>query len=130
MAALCHPGRYAVGWWEAGVVKVLEGKVSNEGRVVIPIDIRHSMGLAAGDRVQFVLADDGEVRLVTARSLAHALWARNTGGDAVDTGELVRAVREAGERGAVDAWADDDLPSAPSGASSHDDVLSTLFPDR
>ena len=111
-------------------MKVLEGKVSNEGRVVIPIDIRHSMGLAAGDRVQFVLADDGEVRLVTPRSLAHAVWARNTGGDAVDTGELVRAVHETSESRAEergDPW-DDDLPASPSAEHSDDSVLSVLFP--
>jgi AbrB family looped-hinge helix DNA binding protein len=108
------------------VARVLEGKVSPEGRVSIPAAVRHALGLEAGDRVQFLLEGD-TVRLVTARSLAESVWAHNTGGDAVDAGELVRAVREREDRS--NDW--DEHPLDAGSASrdqGEDDVLALLFP--
>jgi AbrB family looped-hinge helix DNA binding protein len=107
------------------MTKLLDSKVSAEGRVSIPSGIRHRLGLQPGDRVQFLVDDDGDVRLVTARSLAAEVWARNTGGDTVDTGTVVREAREADERA---NRLDDDEPfdTAP---SSGDDVLAALFPE-
>jgi AbrB family looped-hinge helix DNA binding protein len=51
-------------------------KVTPEGRVLIPAAIRRHLGVAAGDRVRFELTD-GNVRLVSARSLAEQVWAAN-----------------------------------------------------
>ena len=102
---------------------VLGGKVSAEGRIVIPADIRNRLGLAAGDRVQF-LVDDAGVRLVTARTLAAEVWANNIGGDAADPVDLVREARAASDR--ESRW-DDEPAETPSG--SGDDVLAMLFPD-
>jgi AbrB family looped-hinge helix DNA binding protein len=109
----------------AQVAKVQESKVSAEGRVSIPADIRHALGLQAGDRVQFVL-DGATVRLVTARSLAESVWSHNTGGDACDAGEVIREVREAeedrpGER--------EDQPLDPGPPDDdQDEFLAALFP--
>jgi AbrB family looped-hinge helix DNA binding protein len=103
---------------------MLESKVSAEGRVSIPADIRHRLGLQPGDRVQFVLDEDG-VRLVTARSLAEAVWARNTGGDALDAGEVIRATREADDHGTDRE--DRPLDTGPSTAGE-DEFLASLFP--
>ncbi|GAA1808154.1 AbrB/MazE/SpoVT family DNA-binding domain-containing protein [Planosporangium flavigriseum] len=104
--------------------KILESKVSAEGRISIPADIRHRLGLQPGDRVQFLLDEDG-VRLVTARSLAEAVWARNTGGDALDAGEAIRAAREADDRGTDRD--DRPLDAGPTDAEE-DKVLASLFP--
>jgi AbrB family looped-hinge helix DNA binding protein len=68
-------------------------RVSPEGRVVIPAEVRRHLGVSGGDLVQFVMLEDGHVELVTPRMLAVALWANNHGGDALDSTELVRAER-------------------------------------
>jgi AbrB family looped-hinge helix DNA binding protein len=72
----------------------IDTKVSNEGRVVIPAAVRSVLGVAPGDRVRFVV-EDGEVKIVTAQSLLHAVWANNHGGDAGDAVADVRASRRA-----------------------------------
>ena len=70
----------------------LDTKVSPEGRVVIPIEIRRALEVAGGGRVRFVL-EDGQVSVVSSRTLAVALWANNHGGDAGDSVADVRAAR-------------------------------------
>jgi AbrB family looped-hinge helix DNA binding protein len=106
------------------MAKVLESKLSTEGRVSIPADVRHRLGLEPGDRVQF-LVDDMGVRLVTARTLAEEVWVRNTGGDAADAVDLVDAARQA-TADRTDRWADGPAEDAPAG--SGDAVLAVLFP--
>jgi AbrB family looped-hinge helix DNA binding protein len=73
---------------------VLASRVSPEGRVVIPVEIRRRLGVAPGDQVQFVMREDGLVELVTARMLAELVWANNHGGDALDSTEVVRGERQ------------------------------------
>ncbi|UZN03529.1 AbrB/MazE/SpoVT family DNA-binding domain-containing protein [Cellulomonas sp. S1-8] len=94
------------------------GTVNKQGRVVIPAEVRAALALEAGDRVEFVVEDDG-VRLVTARAAAMAVWANNTGGDAGDSTAKVRAARtedqrleEAGFNRSTPAPADLDLSAA------------------
>jgi AbrB family looped-hinge helix DNA binding protein len=70
-------------------------KLGPEGRVVIPASIRRHLGVGPGDNLRFVLHADGRVEIVSPQVLAEALWANNTGGDAVDSAELVRSVRSA-----------------------------------
>ena len=79
-------------------------KISPEGRMVIPAEVRKALGLIAGDRVRLVL-NEGEVHLVSARTMAAGLWANNTGGDAGDAGDSVEDVRafRAGDRALSDA---------------------------
>jgi AbrB family looped-hinge helix DNA binding protein len=72
----------------------LDTKVSPQGRVVIPIEIRRALEVAGGGRVRFVL-DHGEVSVVSSRTLAIGLWANNHGGDAGDPVADVRAARHA-----------------------------------
>lgn len=72
----------------------VDTKVSNEGRVVIPAAVRATLGVGPGDRVRFVV-EDGEVKLVTAKSLLALVWANNHGGDAGDAVVDVRAERRA-----------------------------------
>lgn len=72
----------------------VDTKISNEGRVVIPAAVRATLGVGPGDRVRFVV-EDGEVKLVTAKSLLFAVWANNHGGDAGDPVADVRTERRA-----------------------------------
>lgn len=81
----------------------VDTKVSNEGRVVIPAAVRSALGIGPGDRVRFVL-EDGEVKLVTARSLMFAVWANNHGGDAGDSVADVRAERRADSERSEAKW--------------------------
>ena len=79
-----------------GMAEVLDidTKLSSEGRVVIPAAVRTALGVGPGDRIRFVV-EDGEVKLVTAKSLLFAVWATNRGGDAGDAVSDVRRSRRA-----------------------------------
>lgn len=76
-------------------------KISPEGRMVIPAEVRRALGLVAGDRIRLVL-NEGEVHLVSARTMAASVWANNHGGDAGDSVADVRAFRQ-GDRALSDA---------------------------
>ncbi|MGH8870009.1 MAG: AbrB/MazE/SpoVT family DNA-binding domain-containing protein [Actinomycetes bacterium] len=82
----------------------VDSRVSAEGRVVIPAEIRRILGIGPGDRVRFVM-EEGQVHLVTPRLLAMSLWADNHGGDAGDSAADVRAARDEDRR--VDERAQD-----------------------
>lgn len=72
----------------------IDTKLSSEGRVVIPAVVRTVLGVGPGDRVRFVV-EDGEVKLMTAKSLLFAVWANNHGGDAGDSVVDMRRSRQA-----------------------------------
>lgn len=72
---------------------MIDMRLGPEGRVVIPAPIRRHLGVGPGDNLRFLLHPDGTVEIVSPRVLAEALWANNTGGDAVNSAELVRELR-------------------------------------
>jgi AbrB family looped-hinge helix DNA binding protein len=106
------------------MTEILGSKVSTEGRVSIPVDIRYALNIQPGDRVLFVL-DGTAVRLETARSLAESVGPHNTGGDAVDAGEAVREARD--EDQARAGLTPDDRASDSPGAAEQDDFLASLL---
>ncbi len=81
----------------------IDTRLSSEGRVVIPAAVRSALGIGPGDRVRFVV-DDGEVKLVTAKSLLFAVWANNHGGDAGDSVSGVRRSRRADSARSSAKW--------------------------
>jgi AbrB family looped-hinge helix DNA binding protein len=83
----------------------IDTRLSPEGRVVVPAQVRAHLGVHGGDTVRFVMLEDGRVEIVTPRLLAMALWANNHGGDAVDSTEVIRAERLADQRIEADAEA-------------------------
>lgn len=85
-----HHGRMS------GTGPELEGKVSPDGRVVIPASIRRALGVVPGDTVVFVPSEQASGFLVTTGpALVEAMWANNRGGDRFDAGQEVRSHRQA-----------------------------------
>lgn len=97
-------------------------KINQEGRMVIPAEVRRALGLVAGDRIRLVL-DEGGVRMMPARSMAIGLWASNTGGDA---GNSVADVREfrLSDRAISDSKFE---AKAPSDSRSEDEIAADLM---
>lgn len=95
---------------EVTEIATTDMKIGPEGRVVIPVSIRRHLGVGPGDNLRFVLHADGRVEIVSPRMLVEALWANNTGGQSVDSAELVRSVRKEdqevsrGSEGAHSHW--------------------------
>lgn len=71
----------------------LECKLSAEGRVVVPREVRAALGVRSGDRIVFHIDVDGQVRISTPRLMAMSVWANNEGGDGGDSAEDVRKAR-------------------------------------
>jgi len=44
-----------------------EAKMTSKGQITLPKEIRDRLGLKRGDRVRFVIEDDGRVRLLPAK---------------------------------------------------------------
>jgi AbrB family looped-hinge helix DNA binding protein len=44
-----------------------EAKMTSKGQITLPKEIRTKLGLRQGDRVRFVIEDDGRVRLLPAK---------------------------------------------------------------
>lgn len=82
-------------------VRALPSKLTPENRATVPAAARAALGAKAGDRLLF-LVDGDEVRVVRAANLVHELWVNNHGGDAGDSAEDVRAVRERDAASATD----------------------------
>jgi AbrB family looped-hinge helix DNA binding protein len=87
-----------------------DGRIGPEGRIVVPAEVRRHLGLAAGDKVRFVMYDDGRVELITPRMMIEALWANNQTSSDVDSGQVIRDMRVA------------DLAMAASSESDQEDL--------
>ena len=103
----------------------IDTKLSSEGRVVIPAAVRTALGVGPGDRVRFVV-EDGEVKLVTAKSLLFAVWANNHGGDAGDSVVDVRRSRQADSARSSAKW-DRVAALAQADARSEDEIEEGLL---
>lgn len=107
------------------VKRDIDTKLSSEGRVVIPAAVRAALGVGPGDRVRFVV-EDGEVKLVTAKSLLLAVWANNHGGDAGDSVVDVRRARQADSARSSAKW--DRVADLSQGdARTEDEIEEGLF---
>jgi AbrB family looped-hinge helix DNA binding protein len=80
-----------------------QATVTPEGRVLIPAEFRRRLGLEPGDKIRLALTADG-LSIVSARTMTHALWANNHGGDAADTSWEVRAARDADQVDEASKW--------------------------
>ncbi len=96
---------YVIGHMVRCMTEVLcfDTKISAEGRIVIPAEVRAALNIKAGDRLHATV-HEGEVRLVTVRSLLHGVWANNHGGDAGNAVQDVRRARQTDRARGVAKW--------------------------
>jgi len=78
-------------------------RVSPEGRIVLPANVRAALGVKPGDRLH-ITVHGGEARLVTAQTLLNAVWVNNRGGDAGDSTKDVRKFRRGDQARAAAKW--------------------------
>ena len=102
------------------------GTVNNQGRVVLPVEIRRALDIQAGDRLEFVIEAD-VVHLITPRIRAEALWAKNDGGDAGDSTGDVRAARTSDQAKVAARWARIGAAVAESESKSEDEIADEVF---
>lgn len=100
-------------------------KLSAEGRVVIPAEVRRVLGVDPGGQVIFVV-DGQKVRVVTPRLLIEQVWANNEGGDGGDSAADVRALRDEDSR-ATDARWERIEAEAQTDVRSDEDVIADLL---
>lgn len=100
-------------------------KLSAEGRVVIPAEVRRVLGVDAGGQILFVVEGE-QVRLVTPRLLAEQVWANNQGGDAGDSAADVRVSRDEDRRVTDERWERLDAEAAAD-TRRDEEVIKELF---
>jgi AbrB family looped-hinge helix DNA binding protein len=71
-----------------------DSKLTPEGRMTLPKAVRQQLDAAPGTVLRILVTKDG-VQLVNPDQLLMQVWANNTGGDAGDSGEDVRTLRDA-----------------------------------
>ena len=71
-----------------------ESTVSEKGQLVIPRDIRQALGVQRGDKVAWVMDDDGSIRVTLAKGDLMALKGRiKSGGRTVSIEEMDAAIK-------------------------------------
>lgn len=55
---------------------MLAGKITSKGQITLPKEIRDALGLRAGDRVMFVVRDDGTVVISPRKASLDQLFGR------------------------------------------------------
>lgn len=74
---------------------MLESTLTIKGQTTLPKDIREGLSLSAGDRIRYIMLDDGQVRLLKVRSvqrLAGLLF--DEGREAVSLEDMDAAITE------------------------------------
>lgn len=73
-------------------------RMSTKGQLVVPKEIRDHLGLRPGDRIDFVIQEDGEVVLRPAVLDVHDLKGilKRKGGKTVSIREMKEAIRRRG----------------------------------
>jgi AbrB family looped-hinge helix DNA binding protein len=100
-------------------------RLSAEGRVVIPAEVRRLLGVEAGGRL-LIVVDGSDVRLVTPRLLAEQIWTNNQGGNGGDSAIDLRLHREADALASADRW-DRIEAAADTDTRSEDQVLADIL---
>ena len=72
---------------------MIESSVTKKGQTTLPKPVRESLGLQAGDRVRYVIAD-GEVRILPVRPISRLFGALRHNGSAVTLEEMEQAVAD------------------------------------
>ena len=74
---------------------MLESTLTIKGQTTLPKDIREGLNLSAGDRIRYVMLDDGQVRLLKVGSVQRLAGILvNKGRGAVSLGDMDAAIAE------------------------------------
>ena len=73
---------------------MLESAITSKGRTTLPKAVRKALGVAPGDRVRYVILDNGEVRMIPVRPLSRLFGTFEHGEPTVTLQEMKRAVVE------------------------------------
>lgn len=72
---------------------MLESTITSKGQTTLPKDVRDRLGLQTGDKVRYLLLEDG-VRIVRARKVMSLCGSLCHDGPPVSLDEMDQAVRE------------------------------------
>ncbi len=76
---------------------MIESSITKKGQTTLPKAVRETLGVQAGDRVRYVIAD-GEVRILPVRPIGRLFGTLHSDGPAVTVEEMEQAVADgAGE---------------------------------
>lgn len=76
-----------------------ESTITSKGQTTLPKDVRQALGLKPGDKVRYLILDDGEVRLVRVRPVRELAGALQSLTRRVVTLEDMDAAIAAGTKG-------------------------------
>ena len=72
---------------------MIESAITTRGRTTLPKPVRDALGVRAGDRVRYLVAD-GDVRIVPVRSIDRLFGALMSDGAPATLDDMERAVAE------------------------------------
>jgi len=55
---------------DGGEITVADSVLTSKGQVTLPKVVREALGVAPGDRVRYVIGDNGQVRMIAVRPLS------------------------------------------------------------
>jgi len=77
---------------------VIESSITKKGQTTLPKPVREMLGVQAGDRVRYVIAD-GEVRLLPVRPISRLYGLLRHAGPVVTVEEMEHAVSDGAAEG-------------------------------
>lgn len=75
-----------------------ESTITAKGQTTVPRDIRAALGLKPGDKLRYLVLDDGQVRILKQRPAAELSGLLHRPGQAALTVDEMNAAIEAGRR--------------------------------
>lgn len=71
---------------------MVESAVTSKGQTTLPKAVREALGIGPGDRVRYVILDNGEVRILPVRPVSHLFGVLKYDGPPVTLEDMERAV--------------------------------------
>ncbi len=78
---------------------MIESAITSKGQTTLPKAVRKALGVSSGDRVRYVIMDNGEVRLLPVRRLTELFGMLAYDGPPVTLEDMDRAIAEGASEG-------------------------------